>query len=188
MAYREGAARLLVVGGSLGAAVFNELVPAALAGINAAERPQVRHQCGRHKLQATLQSYQAAGLPVGEQFKVNEFIDNMAEAYQWADVVLSRAGASTLAELTAIGIAAILVPYPFAVDDHQAVNAEQMAAIGAANVLSQQGMTAESLRKVLVSVAGNRSQLLQQALAARTAGKRDAGSRVASLCLEACNG
>ena len=188
MAYRDGVVRLLVVGGSLGATVFNELVPAALAGINAIERPQVRHQCGRNKLQATLQSYQAAGLPVGEQFKVSEFIDNMAEAYQWADVVLSRAGASTLAELTAIGIAAILVPYPFAADDHQSVNAEQLAAIGAANVLSQQGMTADSLRKVLVSVAGNRSLLLQQALAARTAGKRDAGSTVARLCLEACNG
>ena len=178
----------LVLGGSLGAAVFNELVPAALARIDAAGRPQVRHQCGRNKLQATLQGYQSAGLPIGEHIKVSEFIDNMAEAYEWADVVLSRAGASTLAELSAIGMAAILVPYPFAADNHQAVNAEQMAAAGAASVLSQKELTAESLRNLLVSIAGNRSQLLQQATASRNAGKRDAGSTVARLCLEACNG
>ncbi len=188
MAGRHGNPRLLVLGGSLGAAVFNELVPAALAGIDAAGRPQVRHQCGRNKLQATLQGYQSAGLPIGEHIKVSEFIDNMAEAYEWADVVLSRAGASTLAELSAIGMAAILVPYPFAADNHQAVNAEQMAAAGAASVLSQKELTAESLRNLLVSIAGNRSQLLQQATASRNAGKRDAGSTVARLCLEACNG
>ncbi len=188
MADRQGNARLLVVGGSLGAAVFNELVPAALAGMSAVERPLVRHQCGRNKLQSTLQAYQAAGLAVGEQIIVSEFIDTMSEAYAWADVVLSRAGASTLAELSAIGMPAILVPYPFAADNHQAVNAEQMAAVGAASVLSQKQLTAESLRTLLVNVVGNRPQLLQQAVAARNASKRDAGSTVARLCLEACNG
>ncbi len=188
MAGHQGPARLLVLGGSLGAAVFNELVPAALAGINESRRPQVRHQCGRNKLQATLQGYQSAGLHMDEQLKVSEFIDNMAEAYQWADVVLSRAGASTLAELAAIGMPAILVPYPFAADNHQAVNAGQLAAAGAASVLPQQGLTADSLRQVLVNVVANRAQLLQQAEASRKAGKRDAGSVVANLCLEACNG
>ena len=193
LAARHGSVRLLVLGGSLGAAVFNELVPAALAGLNPAERPLVRHQCGRSKLQAALQGYKNAGLTTGTlaagaQMEVSEFIDNMAEAYEWADVVLSRAGASTLAELTAIGMPAILVPYPFAADDHQAVNAGQMAAAGAASVLNQKELTAESLRLLLQGVVNNRPQLLQQAVASRSAGKRDAGSTVARLCMEACNG
>ncbi|HTQ99632.1 MAG TPA: undecaprenyldiphospho-muramoylpentapeptide beta-N-acetylglucosaminyltransferase [Candidatus Acidoferrum sp.] len=185
---RHGPVRLLVVGGSLGAAVFNELVPAALAGLNEAERPQVRHQCGRSKLDATLQAYRNAGLATTDALQVSEFIDDMAAAYSWADVVLCRAGASTLAEIAAIGLPAILVPYPFAADDHQRANAEQLANTGAANVLPQAGLTAAVLRDVLRRSVADRQRLLQQAAAALRAGKRDAGAAVARLCLEACHG
>lgn len=188
LAGRDGKLRLLVVGGSLGAAVFNSLLPGVLAGIDPAQRPLVRHQCGRSKLTDTLSAYNAAGLQVAQELQVSEFIDNMAEAYAWADVVLCRAGASTLAEITAIGLPAILVPYPHAADDHQAVNAEQLARAGAARVLPQSGLNADSLRGALLQLTADRQLLAQQAVAARNAGIRDAGSRAASLCLEACNG
>lgn len=188
LAERNGKLRLLVVGGSLGAAVFNGLLPLVLAGMDAAQRPLVRHQCGRNKLVDTLQDYRAAGLEVGNELHVSEFIDNMAEAYAWADVVLCRAGASTLAEITAIGLPAILVPYPYAADDHQTVNAEHLARAGAAKVLPQSDLTATSLRIVLDQLSADRHLLQQQAMAARNAGVRDAGSKAASLCLEACNG
>lgn len=188
LAERQGKVCLLVIGGSLGASVFNEVVPSALAGMSSEQRPRVWHQCGRDKLQATLQAYHSAGLKPDEQLQVKEFIDNMAEAYAWADIVLCRAGASTLAEITAIGLPAILVPYPFAADDHQAANASVLAAAGAASVLPQGKFNADTLRQLLMEVVVDRGQLLQQAQAARRAGKRDAGTAVASLCLEACHG
>lgn len=188
LAGRDGKLRLLVVGGSLGAAVFNGFLPAVLAGIDAAQRPLVRHQCGRNKLVDTLAAYDTAGLQVNDALQVSEFIDNMAAAYAWADIVLCRAGASTLAEITAIGLPAILVPYPHAADDHQVVNAEQLARAGAATVLLQPALSADTLRSVLAQLGADRQLLQQHALAARSAGIRDAGSRAASLCLEACNG
>lgn len=188
LAGRDGKLRLLVVGGSLGAAAFNGLLPVVLAGIDIAQRPLVRHQCGRNKLSDTLDAYNTASLEPDDTLQVSEFIDNMAEAYAWADVVLCRAGASTLAEITAIGLPAILVPYPYAADDHQTVNAEQLARAGAARVFPQLGLTADSLRSVLEQLAADRHLLQQQAMAARNAGIRDAGTRAASLCLEACNG
>lgn len=188
MAGRSGPLRLLVVGGSLGAAVFNDLVPQSLAAMNANERPQVRHQCGRGKLPATEQAYAAAGLRPDAQLQVSEFIDDMAEAYTWADVVLCRAGASTLAEIAAVGLAAILVPYPFAADDHQTANAQELARSGAASVVSQKTLSAITLGKLLGEFTADRERVLQRAEAAQHVGKRDAGAVVAGLCLEACDG
>ena len=185
---RKGPLRMLVIGGSLGASVFNELVPAALAGIGGDIRPEVRHQCGRGKLTATLQAYSAAGLAGDDHILVSEFIEDMAEAYAWADIVLCRAGASTLAEIAAIGLPAVLVPYPFAVDDHQAANAQALVKVGAATMLSQNALTPQTLRDVLLQCATDRQRLLQQAQAALGASKRDAGLAVARLCLEACHG
>jgi UDP-N-acetylglucosamine--N-acetylmuramyl-(pentapeptide) pyrophosphoryl-undecaprenol N-acetylglucosamine transferase len=188
LAGRTGKLRLLVVGGSLGASVFNQLVPALLATMQGDTRPVVRHQCGRSKLVDTLQYYSDNKLKVSDELLVCEFIDNMAEAYAWADIVLCRAGASTLAELTAIGLPAILVPYPFAADDHQAVNAEHLAAVGAAKVVPQLVLTVESLQAAVLRLGANREQLLAQALVTRKAGIRDASTQAARLCLEACNG
>jgi UDP-N-acetylglucosamine--N-acetylmuramyl-(pentapeptide) pyrophosphoryl-undecaprenol N-acetylglucosamine transferase len=188
LAGRSGPLRLLVVGGSLGASIFNEVIPAVLAGMPAAERPVVCHQCGRGKLVDTLKRYADNQLSVGAEVQVSEFIDNMAEAYTWADIVVCRAGASTLAELAAIGLPAVLVPYPFSADDHQAVNAEALARVGAATVISQRVLTSESLRAAIHRLGSDRHNLLQQAVVTRKAGIRDASTKAAHLCLEACHG
>ena len=115
------------------------------------------------------------------------FIDDMAQAYGWADLVLCRAGASTVSELAAIGLPAILVPYPHAVDDHQSCNARVLEKAGAAVVIPQQQLDAASLAQALQQVA-DRKVLLQRAAAAYAVGVRDAASRAATLCLEACDG
>ncbi|MFN3785580.1 MAG: undecaprenyldiphospho-muramoylpentapeptide beta-N-acetylglucosaminyltransferase, partial [Thiothrix sp.] len=119
---------VLVVGGSLGAQALNQLVPQALARMDAANRPQVRHQAGLKNIEDARHQYQMAGVAA----EVMAFIDDMAEAYAWADLVICRAGALTIAELAAAGVTAILVPFPYAVDDHQTANAKYLADNGAA--------------------------------------------------------
>jgi len=184
---RNGPLRLLVVGGSLGAAAINKAVPATLAMLAPASRPLVRHQCGERNLEATRQWYAEAGLEIGGGLALTSFIDDMAEAYAWADLVLCRAGASTVSELAAIGLPAILVPYPHAVDDHQSCNARVLEQAGAAVVIPQQQLDVATLTQALQQVA-DRKVLLQRAEAAHAIGIRDAASRAATLCLEACDG
>ncbi len=188
LAGRQRPATLLVVGGSLGAQIFNETLPAALALLPLELRPSVRHQCGRGKLQATLAAYRAAGLAVGTGIEISEFIDDMATAYADADLLLCRAGASTLAEVTAIGLAAVLVPYPYATDDHQTANAQALAKVGAAVLLPQQQLTPNSLCTVLADLLAEPQRCLQLACAARAHGARDAARQAADLCEEACHG
>ena len=115
--------KLLVTGGSLGADILNRLLPEALALLPAEQRPQVRHQSGRGKLEGLRQRYAEAGV----QAECSEFIDDMAAAYGTADLVVCRSGALTIAELAAAGVGALLVPYPYAVDDHQTANARFVA-------------------------------------------------------------
>jgi UDP-N-acetylglucosamine--N-acetylmuramyl-(pentapeptide) pyrophosphoryl-undecaprenol N-acetylglucosamine transferase len=172
--------RLLVVGGSLGAAALNEQVPAALAGLDERQRPEVWHQTGVRLIDEARKAYDAAGVEV----KLDAFIDDMAAAYQWADLVLCRAGALTIAELAAVGVASILVPYPYAVDDHQTSNARYLVDAGAAVLLPQSEMTPQRLQEHL--------QLLQRPdemslMAKRARGKAvpDAARRVADACVEA---
>lgn len=184
---RSGPLRLLVVGGSLGATAINRVLPALLAALPSAERPLVRHQCGERNLDATRQGYTEAGLQTGGDIDVTAFIDDMAAAYAWADLVLCRAGASTVSELAAIGLPAILVPYPHAVDDHQTHNARVLEQAGAAVIIPQQSLDAVHLAACLRNLA-DRAVLLQRAEAGRAVGVRDAGSRAATLCLEACHG
>ncbi len=170
---------LLVVGGSLGAAAFNETVPRALAAIDAAARPEVWHQTGlRHVEQATV-AYREAGVEV----RLDAFIDDMAEAYRWADLVLCRAGALTIAELAAVGVASILVPYPHAVDDHQTANARYLADAGAAVLLPQTEMTAGRLAQEL-SLLQQPRRLHDMACRARAKAIPDAAARVADNCLQ----
>ena len=188
LAGRQQPATLLVVGGSLGAQIFNETLPAALALLPLALRPSVRHQCGRGKLQATLDAYRAAGLAVGAGIEISEFIDDMAAAYADADLLLCRAGASTLAEVTAIGLAAVLVPYPYATDDHQTANALALAKVGAAVLLPQPQLTPSSLSTVLADLLAEPQRRLQLACTAHAHGARDAALRAADLCEEACHG
>ncbi len=172
--------RLLVIGGSLGAAALNETVPAALALLDAAQRPEVRHQTGVKLLEAAREAYAKAGVDV----QLFPFIDDMAEAYQWADLVLCRAGALTIAELAAAGVASILVPYPHAVDDHQTGNARYLVDAGAARLLPQSDMSVERLHDELALLQQPR-QLVDMAKRARERAMPDAAQRVAEYCIRA---
>lgn len=173
----SGKLRLLVIGGSLGAQALNETVPPALALIDEAVRPEVVHQAGEKHLDALKAAYAAAGVKA----HAVAFIDDMAGAYAWADVVLCRAGALTIAELAAAGVASILVPYPHAVDDHQTANARFLAHAGAAMLLPQGELTAEKLALLRTLT---RPQLLEMAEKARALARPDAAATVAQICLD----
>jgi UDP-N-acetylglucosamine--N-acetylmuramyl-(pentapeptide) pyrophosphoryl-undecaprenol N-acetylglucosamine transferase len=180
--YRERAAsgerlHLLVVGGSLGAAALNEAVPQALALLPEGERPEVVHQAGERHVEALRAIYERAGVAA----KLVPFVDDMAGAYGWADLVVCRAGALTVAELAAAGVASIMVPFPHAVDDHQTGNARFLANAGAAILLPQSELTPERLALVRNM---SRDQLLQMAEKARELAKPDATAAVAAACKE----
>ncbi len=180
----RGALRLLVVGGSLGAKPINDLLPAVLAAMPADRRPSVRHQSGRQHLEAVQATYQQLGVAV----EVSAFIDDMPATYAWADLVLCRAGALTVAEIAAAGVASILVPLPHAIDDHQTANARWLADNGAAELLPQAEMTQERLAALLQTFDGDRPRLLAMANAARAVAKTDAADQVAQTCLEVARG
>ncbi|GMQ87216.1 MAG: undecaprenyldiphospho-muramoylpentapeptide beta-N-acetylglucosaminyltransferase [Gammaproteobacteria bacterium] len=170
---------LLVVGGSLGAAILNEQVPAALAEMDKQERPAVWHQTGVRLMDGARQAYTAAGVEV----RLDAFIEDMSVAYQWADLVLCRAGALTIAELAAAGVASILVPYPHAVDDHQTGNARYLVDAGAAVLLPNSEVTPQRLRKEL-ELLQQPQQLGVMARCARVAALPDAAQRVAKACID----
>lgn len=174
--------RLLVVGGSLGARVLNEQVPPAVA--TAGVPIEVRHQCGKGNGEAVAASY--AGL--GVEAEVSEFIKDMADAYAWADLVVCRAGALTVSEVAAAGVAAIFVPLPHAVDDHQTRNALTLVDGGAAEFLPQSELTPAALASRLSWLAGRRETLLNMAQAARRVAIIDAAERVADECKRLATG
>lgn len=180
---RSGPLRLLVVGGSLGAQAINQRVPEALAKLDASIRPVVRHQSGNKNLEAAREAYQAAGV----EATIEPFIEDMAEAYEWADLVLCRSGALTVSELCIAGVGAILVPYPHAVDDHQTRNGQQMVAAKAAILIPQQKLSAELLADTLAELCSDRSRVTNMAQAARSLARPDATERVVNYCLEAAN-
>ena len=180
MANRTGRLRVLVVGGSLGAAIFNRTVPQALRALSAEQRPEIWHQTGRGQRDATERTYEKSGVTT----IVAEFIDDMAAAYGWADVVICRAGAMTIAELCAAGVAAILVPYPSAVDDHQTANARFPAERQAAILVPQADFSVTYLAEMLQSFASNRALLLKMATNARACATPDATETVTRLCME----
>ena len=181
---RSGKLRLLVLGGSLGAKPINDLLPQTLALINANDRPSVCHQTGKAHGEAVTAMYQQAGV----EATVEPFIDDMAKAYAWADVVLCRAGALTIAELTAVGLASLLVPLPHAIDDHQTENARWLVANNAALLLPQAALTPAMLAELLITLTNDRTRLLAMAKAARALAKIDAAEQVASTCLEVACG
>lgn len=178
---RGSAIRLLVLGGSQGARALNEAVPAAVAQ---ATREgivlDVRHQCGEALREAAERAYAEAGVAVS----VEPFITDMAAAYAWADLVICRAGALTLAELCAAGLGSLLVPFPQAVDDHQTRNAEFLVAQGAARLVPQDEALASRLAESLRGLAGDRDALLRMAQLARSLAMPEAAERVAEVCLE----
>ena len=177
--------RLLVIGGSLGAQALNESVPAALATLSLLNRPEVIHQAGRNKQATTANLYKTLNVD-GE---VKEFIDDMAAAYSWADLVICRAGAMTIAELAATGVASILVPYPYAVDDHQTYNAHYLSEQGAGILLQQSSLTKESLSEILGDIMSKgRENLLAMAEKARSLAKPNATESVVNICKELAYG
>ncbi|MBK1853189.1 undecaprenyldiphospho-muramoylpentapeptide beta-N-acetylglucosaminyltransferase [Marinobacter sp. 1-4A] len=180
----NNALRILVVGGSLGAQVFNQQLPEALAMLPQQDRPQVRHQCGERHFEAARASYEQHGVDAD----VEPFIKDMAEAYSWADIVLCRAGALTISELCAAGIGAVLVPFPHAVDDHQTKNGQQMVNAKAAVLIPQSRLTPTVLAETLGDLSKDRIRVLEMAKAAHTLARPDATERVVNYCLEAANG
>ena len=181
---RSESLRLLVLGGSLGAQAINTTLPQALALMPEESRPTVRHQCGTRNLEDARRSYQDAGVEVS----LEPFIEDMAEAYGWADAVLCRAGALTIAELCAVGLGAILVPFPHAVDDHQTQNGQQMVRAGAAILIPQNQLNADVLAETLATLTGDRNRVIALAQAARSLARADATERVVNYCLDAAHG
>jgi len=175
-----GPLRLLVLGGSQGARALNEAVPQAIAQVQGAGI-DVRHQCGEKLRDDTARAYEAAGV----RASIEPFIADMAAAYAWADLVVCRAGALTLAELCAVGIGSVLVPFPQAVDDHQTRNAEFLVERGAAVLLPQSDQLAARLRDVLAPLSADAGKRLAMARAARTLARPDAAQRVAEAVLAA---
>lgn len=180
---RDGKLHLLVLGGSLGAAALNQTIPPALALIAENRRPKVIHQTGRAKQKETERFYKYADVDA----EIVHFIDDMSAAYAWADLVICRAGALTIAELSAVGVASILVPYPHAVDDHQTANAKSLAEAGAGLLIQQDKLTPRYLGDVLASFAKEdmhevRERLLHMATCAYKQAKPDATQKVALWC------
>jgi UDP-N-acetylglucosamine--N-acetylmuramyl-(pentapeptide) pyrophosphoryl-undecaprenol N-acetylglucosamine transferase len=175
---RSGPLRVLVVGGSLGATALNETVPQALALMATAARPVVTHQSGEKHIDALRAGYARAGV----EAECVAFIDDMARRYAEADLVICRSGATTVAELAAVGAASLLVPFPYAADDHQVDNAQQLAQRGAGELWLQRDFTPQRLAHWLAAL--ERPRLLAMATAARTLRKAGATRRVADVCLE----
>lgn len=174
--------KVLVVGGSLGAKVLNETVPQAMKQIKL-QNLNVWHQTGKGNEQTVLESYQDYGL-LGENVQVSEFIDDMSAAYQWADVVICRAGALTVSELAMAAKPAVFVPLPHAVDDHQTKNAEYLVSRGAAKLIPQPEFNGTTLAQMLNSFFVSDKVIQAMAKAAHDAAHADATIRVAAICQE----
>jgi len=193
LAGRSGPVRLLVTGGSQGARTLNRLVPEALQLAPEGLQLEIRHQCGKSWLQETQKAYRAAGFEVavaaptvgpGLVAEVTEFIDDMAGAYGWADVLVCRAGALTVSEVAAAGLAAVFVPFPHAVDDHQTRNAEFLVERGAALLLDDTGLDARRLAASLNPLLSDRPRQIEMAVRSRAASTPDSAGQVADLCRE----
>ncbi|HEX9852658.1 MAG TPA: undecaprenyldiphospho-muramoylpentapeptide beta-N-acetylglucosaminyltransferase [Woeseiaceae bacterium] len=179
-AIRTGPLRLLVLGGSQGALALNRSVPAALARMPSGNRPLVRHQTGERTLDVAREAYRRHDIDA----ELVPFVEDMAEAYGWADLVICRAGALTVAELAAVGLAAIFVPFPAAVDDHQTANARPMVAAGAAAMIAERDLDDDALASVLARWLASRDALRQRAELARGLAMPDALERITGSCLE----
>ena len=175
---RSGPLKVLVVGGSLGAKALNDIVPQAVALLPVEARPQVVHQSGAKQIDALRANYAAAGV----QAELTPFIEDTAQAFADADLVICRAGASTVTELAAVGEAAIYVPFPHAVDDHQTTNAHFMVDAGGGWLMPQPALNAQKLAEMLQNM--QRSTLLNVALKAKTMQKIHATREVVAACEE----
>lgn len=177
---RNGALRLLVLGGSQGARRLNQMVPAAAGQISQRLPLEMRHQSGDRDRDLVTRNYATLGINA----QVENFIEDMAAAYSWADLVICRAGALTVAELAAVGAAALLVPYPHAVDDHQTANAQWLCDQGGGVLIPESELTASGLAQQLLTLGQDRQRLLDMAVSARQLAQPDAAERIAAICLE----
>ncbi|MBT8084341.1 MAG: undecaprenyldiphospho-muramoylpentapeptide beta-N-acetylglucosaminyltransferase [Woeseia sp.] len=177
---RSGSLRLLVLGGSQGALALNRAVPAALGLLDAEMRPEVRHQAGERTVAVARESYKVAGIDA----RIDEYIEDMAAAYAWADLVICRAGALTVAEICAVGLPAIFIPFPAAVDDHQTVNARGLVSVDAALVVQEADLSPAVLADVLQNWCSDRLSLLARAQAARSQARSDSLDVITGICLK----
>ncbi|PHS71043.1 MAG: undecaprenyldiphospho-muramoylpentapeptide beta-N-acetylglucosaminyltransferase [Methylophaga sp.] len=181
---RTGPIRILVLGGSLGARKLNTVLPPAIALIDGEQRPEIIHQCGPKHSEDCINAYEQAQISA----QVKPFIEDMAVAYAWADLVICRAGALTIAELSSAGVGALLVPYPYAVDDHQTHNAASLVSVGAGLLVPEQILTAELLADEIKRLSHDREQLLTMAKTARLQSKLGTAKLIADVCLELTHG
>lgn len=178
---RDGLCRILVVGGSRGARFLNQVVPESLklCGMDY----EIRHQTGIDDLSVTQAAYES----IRSHAEVTAYIDSMDEAYEWADLMICRSGAMTVSELSAAGLASVLVPFPHAVDDHQTHNAMWLVSAGAALIMPQSELTPASLAKTLDELAMDHDRVVQMSTNARNLFKPDAAETVANALLEVCH-
>lgn len=175
---------LLIIGGSLGAEALNKLLPEALALLDESERPEVFHQSGKNHADITVERYQKVAVSA----KVEPFVVDMLQAYQWADIVVCRAGALTVSELAATGSAAILIPLPTAIDDHQSFNADYLASQGAAIKFIQAELTPQIMANHLRNLFKDAKKLVDMGSIAKKLAQPNATATVVDICLEATNG
>ena len=180
LAGRSGPVRLLVTGGSQGAQVLNKVVPEAIKLLSLPAAIEIRHQAGAKRVDEARQAYAEAGVDA----EILPFIGDMAEAYTWADLVICRSGALTVAELATAGVASVLVPFAFAVDDHQTRNAEYLADAGAGIILSQSSLDPQILATTLKPLLSDRAVLLSMSISARQKAIPDAAEKVVEACSE----
>jgi len=169
---------VLITGGSQGARVLNLAVPGALKILSSSIDIEIRHQAGAKRVDEAVESYASAGISAD----IQPFIADMAEAYSWADLVICRSGALTVAELAAAGVASVLVPFALAVDDHQTRNAEYLSTAGAAVILPQATLEPQVLASTLEPLLSDRAALLSMAVKARQMALPDAAEKVVEAC------
>lgn len=174
--------RILVLGGSLGAKSLNTVLPQAFSLVKSSI--EIKHQCGVRHIEECQQNYEKSGVTA----QVMAFIDDMATAYAWADLVICRAGALTIAEVSATGVASLLIPYPYAVDDHQTHNASALVTAGAAHLMQEKDITAEAVAQHVDNLAANRDLLVEMAVSARSQANTGTAKQIANICLELAHG
>lgn len=184
----SGALRILALGGSQGAAAINQVLPEVLANWNQQPVPWLYHQTGKATLRETRAAYQSLGLEFSGQLRVQAFIEDMAAAYAWADIVLCRSGAGTVSEIAAAGLPAVFVPYPHHRDQQQTLNAGWLVDAGAALLLRQAELTAGALSDILLELHRERMKLSDMGQRARALAICDAGEVIAAQCLEVAGG
>lgn len=181
---RSGPLHILVLGGSQGAVALNQSVPQALAKLKGTFEFTVRHQAGEKNIKAATECYQSANVDAD----VIPFIDDMAQAYAWADLVICRSGALTVSELAAAGVASLLVPYPHAVDDHQTRNGEYLSHSGAAVLVQQKDLSEDLLANIIKDQLSDRDQLKKMAVKARSLAMTNATEKLVQRCMEVAGG